>query len=79
MNLGGAAKGFSALTGSTEEGSGAVVMTAGCRSPFAIRALLELGDAEGWTDLRTARRASSAACPTRSCGPRPSPKDGEPT
>jgi CubicO group peptidase (beta-lactamase class C family) len=39
MNLGGAAGSFSALAGSTEDGSGAVVMTAGFRPPFALRVL----------------------------------------
>jgi CubicO group peptidase (beta-lactamase class C family) len=52
VNLGGAAGSFSALTGSTENGTGAVVMTAGCRSGLAVRVLLEIGDARGWTDLR---------------------------
>ena len=56
INLGGAAGSFSALTGSRADGSGAVVMTAGCRSPRAVRLLLELGDARGWTDLRAFRR-----------------------
>jgi CubicO group peptidase (beta-lactamase class C family) len=52
INLGGAAGSFSALTGSTEDGTGAVVMTAGCRSPLAVRLLLEISEARGWTDLR---------------------------
>lgn len=56
INLGGAAGSFSALTGSKDDGTGAVVMTAGCRSPLAVRVLLELGDACGWTDLRATRR-----------------------
>ena len=56
INLGGAAGSFSALTGSRANGSGAVVMTAGCRSPRTLRLLLELGDARGWTDLRAFRR-----------------------
>lgn len=56
MNLGGAAGSFSALTGSINDGTGAVVMTAGCRSPFAVRLLLEIGDAHGWTDLPAFRR-----------------------
>lgn len=56
INLGGAAGSFSALTGSKEDGSGAVVMTAGCRSPLAVRLLLELADARGWADLRVAQR-----------------------
>lgn len=53
INLGGAAGSFSALTGSTENGSGAVVMTAGCRSPLVVRLLLQISDAQGWTDLRS--------------------------
>lgn len=56
INLGGAAGSFSALTGSTEDGTGAVVMTAGCRSPLAVSVLLEISDAQGWTDLRAYRR-----------------------
>jgi len=44
LNLGGAAGSFSALTGSTEDGTGAVVMTAGFRPPFALRVLFELQD-----------------------------------
>jgi CubicO group peptidase (beta-lactamase class C family) len=56
INLGGAAGSFSALTGSIENGTGAVVMTAGCRSPFAVCVLLEIGDARGWTDLRASPR-----------------------
>jgi CubicO group peptidase (beta-lactamase class C family) len=53
LNLGGAAKGFSALT---EDGSGAIVMTAGFRPAFALGALFELGDAMGQTGLRASRR-----------------------
>jgi CubicO group peptidase (beta-lactamase class C family) len=65
INFGGAAGSSSALTGSTE-GTGAVVMTAGCRPPLAVRLLLEIGDARGWTDLRAyprgaRRRASGLA------------------
>lgn len=56
VNLGGAAGSFSALTGSTEDGSGAVVMTAGCSSPLAVRLLLAIADARGWADLRVAQR-----------------------
>lgn len=63
INLGGAAGSFAALTGSMEDGSGAVVMTAGCRSPRAVRLLLELADVRGWIDLRAfprgIRRSSS--------------------
>jgi len=62
INFGGAAGSSSALTGSTD-GTGAVVMTAGCRSPLAVRLLLEISDARGWTDLRAfprgARRGAS--------------------
>lgn len=58
LNLGGAARSFSALTGSSDDGSGAVVMTAGCRSPLALRILFEIADAAGWTGLRRSRRAS---------------------
>lgn len=56
LNLGGAAKGFSALTGSTESGSGAIVMTAGLRPAFALAVLFELADAMGWSGLRASRR-----------------------
>jgi CubicO group peptidase (beta-lactamase class C family) len=42
INLGGAAGSFSALAGSTEDGTGAVVMTAGFRPPFALRVLRRL-------------------------------------
>ena len=52
INLGGAAGSFSALTGSIEDGTGAVVMTAGFRPPFALRVLLELEDVQGWSGLR---------------------------
>jgi CubicO group peptidase (beta-lactamase class C family) len=63
INLGGAPGSSSVLTCSTEDGTGAVVMTAGCRSPLAVRLLLEISDARGWTDLRAfprgARRQAS--------------------
>jgi CubicO group peptidase (beta-lactamase class C family) len=52
VNFGGAAGSSSALTGSPTTGTGAIVMTAGCRPPLALRLLLEIGDAQGWTDLR---------------------------
>jgi hypothetical protein len=42
FNLGGAAGSFSVLTGSIEDGTGAVVMTAGGRPPLALRVLFEL-------------------------------------
>jgi hypothetical protein len=42
INLGGAAGSFSLLTGSVADGTGAVVMTAGFRPPFALRVLFEL-------------------------------------
>lgn len=55
LNLGGARKGFSVLTGSSEDGAGAVVMTAGFRPPFALEILFELSDVMGWTGLRAPR------------------------
>lgn len=55
INLGGAAGSFSVLAGSTEDGTGVVVMTAGFRPPFALRALFELEEARGW---RVRRRSS---------------------
>jgi CubicO group peptidase (beta-lactamase class C family) len=42
INLGGAANSFSALVGSTRDGTGAVVMTRGFRPPFTLRVLFEL-------------------------------------
>ena len=42
INLGGAAGSFSVLTGSLADGTGAVVMTAGFRPPFALRVLFGL-------------------------------------
>jgi CubicO group peptidase (beta-lactamase class C family) len=42
INLGGAADSFSALAGSTRDGTGAVVMTSGFRPPFTLRVLFEL-------------------------------------
>jgi CubicO group peptidase (beta-lactamase class C family) len=59
INLGGASGFFSALTGSTKDGSGAVVMTAGCRPPLVLRTLLAVGDAEGWTGFRASHRILS--------------------
>jgi CubicO group peptidase (beta-lactamase class C family) len=56
INLGGAAGSFSALTGSTEDGNGAVVMTAGCRPPLVLRVLFALADAQGWSGVRASRR-----------------------
>jgi CubicO group peptidase (beta-lactamase class C family) len=55
INLGGAAGSFSVLTGSTEDGTGAVVMTAGFRQPFALRVLFQLEDAQGWSGVRGSR------------------------
>jgi CubicO group peptidase (beta-lactamase class C family) len=42
INLGGAANSFSALVGSTRDGTGMVVMTRGFRPPFTLRVLFEL-------------------------------------
>ena len=56
INLGGAAKSFSALTGSSETGTGAIVMTTGCRTPVVFRILLQLSDIQGWSDFRTSPR-----------------------
>jgi CubicO group peptidase (beta-lactamase class C family) len=58
VNLGGAFRSSSALFGSARGGSGAVVMTTGCRPPLAIRILLEVSDAEGWTGVHARRRTS---------------------
>lgn len=58
INLGGAARSFSALLGSTQDGTGAVVMTTGCRPPLALRILFELSDAEGWSGVHATRRTS---------------------
>jgi CubicO group peptidase (beta-lactamase class C family) len=55
INLGGAAESFSALAGSIENGKGAVVMTTGCRSPLAVRTLLELADTISWSGVRRSR------------------------
>jgi CubicO group peptidase (beta-lactamase class C family) len=55
VNLGGAAGFFSGLAGSVADGTGAVVMTAGCRPPFVVRVLLEIGDAQGWSGFRASR------------------------
>jgi CubicO group peptidase (beta-lactamase class C family) len=59
INLGGAARSFSALLGSSRDGTGAVVMTTGCRPPLALRILFELGDAEGWSGVHARRRSSA--------------------
>jgi CubicO group peptidase (beta-lactamase class C family) len=56
INLGGAAGFFSALTGSLEDGTGAVVMTAACRTPLVLRILFELNDAQGWSGVRASPR-----------------------
>ena len=58
VNLGGAARSSSALLGSSRDGTGAVVMTTGCRPPLALRILLELSDAEGWSGVHAGRRTS---------------------
>jgi CubicO group peptidase (beta-lactamase class C family) len=56
INLGGAAGFVSALTGSIEDGTGAAIMTAGCRTPLVLRILFELNDAQAWTGVRTSPR-----------------------
>jgi CubicO group peptidase (beta-lactamase class C family) len=53
-HLGGAFSFFSAITGSTADGSGAVVMTASDASPFLLEVLLAISDAYGWTGFRLA-------------------------
>jgi CubicO group peptidase (beta-lactamase class C family) len=53
-HLGGAFSFFSAITGSTEDGSGAVVMTACDASPFLFELLLAISDSCGWTGFRLA-------------------------
>jgi CubicO group peptidase (beta-lactamase class C family) len=57
INLGGAAGFFSALAGSNEDGTGAVVMTSGCRPALVLRVLLELSDAQAWNGFRASRGA----------------------
>ena len=59
INLGGAAHSFSALVGSLQDGTGAIVMTAGGRPPLALRILFEVGDAEGWSGVHTGGRTSN--------------------
>lgn len=50
-HLGGAASFFSALTASTADGSGAVIMTASA-SPFPFKVLRAISDEQGWTGFR---------------------------
>jgi CubicO group peptidase (beta-lactamase class C family) len=59
INLGGAFDSFSALAGSTADGTGAVVMTAGFRPVFALRVLFELEEAAGGRGLRGSRNPVS--------------------
>jgi CubicO group peptidase (beta-lactamase class C family) len=58
LNLGGAARSFSVLLGSSRDGTGAAVMTTGCRPPLALRVLFELSDAQGWSGVHAGRRTS---------------------
>jgi CubicO group peptidase (beta-lactamase class C family) len=51
-HVGGASGFFAALTGSTQDGSGAVVMTAWNASPFPFRLLRAIGAEQGWTGFR---------------------------
>jgi CubicO group peptidase (beta-lactamase class C family) len=51
-HFGGAASFFSALIGSKEDGSGAVVMMASNASPFLFKLLRAIGDEQGWTGFR---------------------------
>ena len=51
-HFGGAASFFSALIGSKEDGSGAVVMTASNASPFLFKLLRAISDEQGWTRFR---------------------------
>ena len=51
-HIGGAASFFSALTASTQDGSGAVVMTASNASPFLFKVLRTISDEQGWAGFR---------------------------
>jgi CubicO group peptidase (beta-lactamase class C family) len=51
-HLGGASGFFSILSASTQDGSGAVVMTASDPDPIAFAVLLAIGDEYGWSGLR---------------------------
>jgi CubicO group peptidase (beta-lactamase class C family) len=51
-HVGGADSFFSAFTGSTADGTGAVVMTAGDASPFLFEVLLAISDEDAWAGFR---------------------------
>jgi CubicO group peptidase (beta-lactamase class C family) len=51
-HIGGAASFFSVLTASTQDGSGAVVMTAANPAPFPFRLLRAISNEHGWTGFR---------------------------
>jgi CubicO group peptidase (beta-lactamase class C family) len=55
-HIGGAARFCSVLTGSTSDGSGAVVMTAANPAPFPFRLLRAIGDECNWTGFRQPAR-----------------------
>jgi CubicO group peptidase (beta-lactamase class C family) len=57
-HLGGAPGFFSILSASTQDGSGAVVMTASDPDPIAFAVLLAIGDEYGWSGLRAPRPSS---------------------
>jgi CubicO group peptidase (beta-lactamase class C family) len=51
-HFGGAHSFFSAVTGSTEDGRGAVVMTASDASPYIFKLLRAISDDEGWAGFK---------------------------
>jgi CubicO group peptidase (beta-lactamase class C family) len=51
-HIGGAASFFSILTASTQDGTGAVVMTGANPTPFPFRLLRAISDEHGWTGFR---------------------------
>jgi CubicO group peptidase (beta-lactamase class C family) len=51
-HIGGAASFFSVLTASTQDGTGAVVMTAANPAPFPFRLLRAISDEHGWNGFR---------------------------
>jgi len=55
-HIGGAASFFSVLTASTQDGTGAVVMTAANPAPFPFRLLRAISDEHGWTGFRQPAR-----------------------
>jgi len=55
-HIGGAASFFSVLTGSTKDGTGAIVMTAANPALFPFRLLRAISDERGWTGFRQPAR-----------------------